>query len=89
VQRDFAECLQQISLFPPGCEALQATPGVVEALDTLVERARTEEAKDCARGALMQLTDRHTQVVVNPDSGHVMMSCAFIHPSVRSAQERL
>ncbi len=77
VQRDFAECLQQISLFPPGCEALKATPGVVEALDTLVEQARTEEAKDCARGALLQLTDRHMQVAVDPDAGHVMMSCAY------------
>jgi hypothetical protein len=56
VQRDYAECIQQISLFPPGRAALQSwSAELVEALDTLVERAWSEEAKDCARGALMQL----------------------------------
>ena len=55
VQRDFAECIQQISLFPPGCEALKADSAVVAALDALVGKAWSEEAKDCARGALMQL----------------------------------
>jgi hypothetical protein len=80
VQRDFAECIQQISLFPPGCKALQAAPGVVEALDALVEQAWSEEAKDCARGALMQLTDRwHPHTGGGGGGGvdalHIMMSC--------------
>jgi hypothetical protein len=61
VQRDFAECIQQVSLFPPGCEALKADPAVIAGLEVLVERAWSEEAKDCARGALMQLTDRMAQ----------------------------
>ena len=76
VQRDHAECIQQISLFPPGCEALKESD-VVAALDELVKRAWTEEAKDSARGALMQLTDRHREVAVevDPDALHVMMSC--------------
>eukprot|EP01050_Picozoa_sp_SAG11_P057911 SAG11_NODE_36724_length_260_cov_0.645963_1_plen_48_part_10 len=47
-----------MSLFQPGREALNAHPGVIEALDTLVEKAWTEETKDFARGALMQLTGR-------------------------------
>ena len=77
VQRDYAECIQQISLFPPGCEALKSA-GVVQALDALVDKAWTEEAKDSARGALMQLTDRHREVVVevDPDARWIMMSCA-------------
>jgi hypothetical protein len=32
VQKDFAECIQQISLYPAGCEALKAYPDVVSAL---------------------------------------------------------
>jgi hypothetical protein len=76
VQRDFAECIQQLSLFPPGCAALKANPDVVAALDALVERARSDQAKDCARGALMQLTDRQPPSPDPVDSAalHVMMS---------------
>ena len=77
VQRDFAECIQQISLFPPGQAALRAEPAVEEALNTLVEQAWSEEAKDCARGALMQLTDRQQQKQyesVTEDTRHVMVS---------------
>jgi hypothetical protein len=76
VQRDFAECIQQVSLFPPGCEALRAAD-ITEVLDQLVDKAWSEEAKDSARGALMQLTDRHREVptVVDPDARHVMLSC--------------
>ena len=82
VQRDFAECLQQIALFPAGCDALKAdSAAVIDVLDALVDKAWSEEAKDCARGALMQLmqlTDRPRVVVadtskVDPDD-HIMMS---------------
>ena len=61
LQRDFAECIYQISLYPRGCEVLKAwaNAAVVEALDRLVAGGSySDEAKDCARGALMQLTDR-------------------------------
>ena len=58
VQRDFAECILQISLFPPGLKALKADTAVVTALHALVDTAWSEAAKDCARGALMQLTNR-------------------------------
>ena len=77
VQRDFAECIQQISLFPTGCDALKADSAVVDVLDALVDKAWSEEAKDCARGALMQLTDRHHEAVaeVDLDALHIMMSC--------------
>eukprot|EP01043_Picozoa_sp_COSAG02_P062726 COSAG02_NODE_8725_length_2462_cov_1.635633_2_plen_623_part_00 len=76
VQRDFAECIQQLSLFPPGCDALKAATGVVTALHALIGEAWTEEAKDCARGALMQLTGQHVGVVVDTDALHIMVSCA-------------
>ena len=77
VQRDFAECVQQISLFPAGRAALTADSAVVDVLDALVDKAWSEEAKDCARGALMQLTDRHHETVaeIDLDALHIMMSC--------------
>jgi hypothetical protein len=80
VQRDFAECIQQLSLFPPGCEALQAAPGVHEALEALIDTGWTEEAKDCARGALMQLTGQHPEVIASRhDALHIMVSCESAH----------
>ena len=77
VQRDFSECIQQISLYPPGCQALNADPAVIDALDALVDKAWSEEAKDCARGALMQLTERHRETIaaIDRDELHIMMSC--------------
>jgi hypothetical protein len=78
VQKDFAECIQQLSLFQPGAATLQANPTVVDALDALVSRAWMEEAKDCAKGALMRLCPeraREQVFEVDPDARHVMMSC--------------
>ena len=88
VQRDFAECIQQLSLFGPGGEALKKNPDVVSALDMLVDKAWSEEAKICARGALKQLCPEHRPdtVEVDLDALHIMMSCkqsayaACIHP---------
>ena len=74
VQRDIAECIQQLSLFPPGLQALRAASGVIDALDAVVEQAWTEEAKDCARGALMQLTDRRKKPIVDGNALHIMVS---------------
>ena len=80
VQRDFAECMQQISLFPAGLEALATDASVVDALDALVEQAWSEEAKDCARGALMQLVpDRERtgkeMMEIDPEAQlHIMIS---------------
>ena len=78
VQRDFAECIQQLSLFGPGGEALKKNHDVVSALDTLVDKAWSEEAKICARGALKQLCPERglaRPVEVDLDALHIMMSC--------------
>ena len=78
VQRDFAECIQQLSLFGPGGEALKKNPDVVSALDMLVDKAWSEQAKICARGALKQLCPERPvglRVEVDHDALHIMMSC--------------
>lgn len=79
VQRDFAECIMQISLYPPGCAALKANPDVIKALDNTVDNAWSEEAKICARGALKQLCpERNVVIEINLEALHIMMSCEFI-----------
>ena len=73
VQRDFAECIQQMSLFPPGCAALQENEAVIQALSTLKDKAWSEEAKICAEGALIALVP--PEPLPPPDGEkHVMLS---------------
>jgi DNA-directed RNA polymerase specialized sigma24 family protein len=61
----------------PGRHPLKADSAVIPALDALVDKAWSEEAKDCAQGALMQLTDRHRETIaaIDLDALHIMMSC--------------
>ena len=74
VQRDYAECLQQLSLFPEGREVMIRDPAVTEALHALVsagdELCWSGEARRCAHGALMALEDRdHRGTVVHGAGG--------------------
>ena len=97
VQRDFAECLQQIALFPAGCDALKAdSAAVIDVLDALVDKAWSEEAKDCARGALIRqcTPGRYCTPVSAPDNARPMSSVrtpkrsATVSRSVPSTAER-
>jgi hypothetical protein len=74
VQRDFAECVQQIALFPSGSEALKAYNDIVmQALSALKDMAWSVEAKVCAEGALMALIPpEHLEDI---EALHIMMSC--------------
>ena len=57
VQRDYAECLQQLALFEPaGREALRTVPAVAEALRTVAREGFSEDARHCARFALTTLS---------------------------------
>ena len=83
VQRDFAECIQQVALFPPGCEALKANEAVLQALLALKDKAWSDEAKLCAEGALMALIPpEHREDI---EALHIMMSCECI-PSLFRAR---
>ena len=80
VQRDFAHCISQISLFPPGCEALKADPAVLQALSTLRDTAWSDDARLFAEATLMVLSPpEHLDL----EALHVMMSCAW-GPNARS-----
>ena len=70
---------RQLSLFPATCAALKASElDLVKALDGLVETGWSEEAKECASGALLQLCPERKKAVVvevDPDARHIMLSC--------------
>ena len=75
VQRDFTEALQQLAVFPAGREALLAEPSAAEALQHVAEHGWSEEAQECAQGALSALSDREALSDVDADHLHLMMSC--------------
>lgn len=78
VQRDYAECMLQVALFPRGCDLLsKADPRVVEVLDMLVEKASSEEAKEIGLKTRMLLCPSPTRYIppeCNVDAKHIMMS---------------
>eukprot|EP01047_Picozoa_sp_COSAG01_P070812 COSAG01_NODE_10832_length_2072_cov_1.223517_2_plen_169_part_00 len=59
VQRDYAECLQQLSLHEPCRLAMAQNCSVVAELRELAANAWTPEARLCAHGALLTLVDKH------------------------------
>ena len=75
VQHDFAECIQQISLFPAGCEALKANEAVMQVLLALKDKAWSDEAKLCAEGVLMALIPTEHHEIDDAEAFHIMMSC--------------
>jgi hypothetical protein len=78
VQRDFAECLSQISLFPAGRAALKAEPAVLQALTILKDTALSDEARLFAEATLMVTGDQQGPVSpdlrVDVESLHIMIS---------------
>jgi hypothetical protein len=76
VQRDAAECIQQLALFPPAREALQADSSLLEAVQALAESGWTDEAKDSASRTLAIVNpEQIKRTVVDQQSLHIMMSC--------------
>ena len=90
MQRDFAEALEQLAVFQPkGRDAILADPTAMEALQEVVERGWSEEARECAAGALSALSDRDRGAMgggdgagaggeVDEERQHIMMSCEYL-----------
>ena len=81
VQRDFAEAIAQLALFPSGKEALLQDSNAVEALQQVAAEGWTEESRLSAESALLALSDRQPVDVEHDqatrDQGqqrHVMLS---------------
>ena len=78
-QTTHCECLAQMAVFPQGRkELLLQDPAlrVCEALQAVVERGLSDEAKEHAKSALLALSDTEL-VMVDEGQKHVMLSCAF------------
>lgn len=77
VQRDYAEAIAQLAMYPPGRDALLHDPAVLEALQTVAAEGWEEEGRQHAQAALAALSDRQAdayRVEVDRDQGHVMLS---------------
>jgi hypothetical protein len=74
VQRDIAECIQQLALVPQACEALKADSKLIDAVKALVDKGWTDKAKETAARTLATFYPEQIGKVV-VDSLHIMMSC--------------
>ena len=84
MQRDIAECIQQLAVFPQACEVLKADSKLIDAVKTLVDKGWTNEAKETATRTLATFyPEQLVKFVVDEDSLHIMMSCK--HPVSSSA----
>ena len=87
-QRNYAEMLWQLALFPSGRDAMQQEAAVLKALEEVRERGMTAEAREHAAGALMALSDREMHASASDEPKHIMLSyqvrllLACDHPSV-------
>jgi hypothetical protein len=77
VQRDIAECIQQLAVFPQACEVLKADSELIDAVKALVDKGWTKEAKETAARTLSTFYPEQLVkfVVDDKDSLHIMMSC--------------
>lgn len=75
VQRDYAQAIAQLALYPPGREALLQDPTVVPALQQVVSEGWEEEARQHAESALAALADRQPEARphLDQDQRHVML----------------
>ena len=74
VQREYVEALEQIAVSPLGRAVLLSDPTVVQALEQVADQGWSEEARECARGALSALSDREVSADVDEDRLHLMVS---------------
>ena len=74
-QRNFAEALEQLALFEPGRDWMLQDGNILEALEEVVAKGMSSEAKEFARGALIALhgVAGHEAVVAE----HVMLSYSW------------
>lgn len=72
-QRNYAETLQQLALFPSGRDALREQAAVMKALEEVAERGLSAEAKEHAEGALMALSDKEMHADADGPK-HIMLS---------------
>jgi hypothetical protein len=73
-QQHHTECLAQLAVYEPAREALLQDPTVVPALEAVAEVGMSPEARELAGAALLALSDKKLEMVVEGQK-HVMISC--------------
>ena len=73
-QAHHCECLAQLAVFEPACEALRQDPSVIQALEAVAEIGLSAEARDCAQRALLALSDKELQTLADGEQKHIMLS---------------
>ena len=74
-QQHHAECLAQLAMFEPACQALHANPSVIPALEAVAEGGLSGEARQFAEAALLALSEKELHADAEGQK-HVMLSCA-------------
>jgi hypothetical protein len=74
-QQHHAECLAQLAVFEPACQALHANPSVIPALEAVAEGGLSGEARQFAEAALLALSEKELHIDAEGQK-HVMLSCA-------------
>jgi hypothetical protein len=72
-QQHHAECLAQLAVYEPGRQALLQDPSVLPVLQAVAEAGLSEEAREFAQAALLALSDRKLEMVVEGQK-HIMLS---------------
>ena len=74
-QRNSAEALQQLALFPSGREALQHEAAVLKALEQVAQSAMTPEAREHAEATLLALSGKEMKATpAGEGPKHIMLS---------------
>ena len=73
-QRNYAEMLQQLALFPAGRDAMRQEAAIIKALEAVTQRGLSSEAIKHAEGALMALSDREMHASDSGRQKHIMLS---------------
>ena len=73
-QRNTAEALYQLALFPSGRDAILAEASMMQALEEVAERGMTAEAREYAEAALMALSDKEIHASEGGGPKHIMLS---------------
>ena len=76
-QEHHVECLAQLAVYEPACEALRQDPTVLPALRAVVEAGLSAAARELAGAALLALSDKKLEMALEGQK-HVMLSYQVI-----------
>jgi hypothetical protein len=89
-QDHHVECLAQLAVYKPARETLLQDPTVLPALQAVVEAGLSDVARELAGAALLALSDKKLEMVMEGCQKHVMLSYQWSYqPTVKRINESL